>query len=137
MSGPYALRISLIGDDHFATDELAAMTPALMREIEELGDIRADRAPDGELPPGAKGDAITLTEVMLTIGSAALGGAMQPLITTMREWVSRQPKGLRLEIRPQGGSTSFTVTGNLDELDPQALAGVLMQSMQRGGEGKA
>ena len=137
MSGHHALRISLSGGDQFDMAELAAMTPALMRELEALDGILADRPPAGDLPAGAKGDAITLTEVVLTIGSAALGGAMQPMITTLRDWISRQPKGLKLEIRPEGGGTSFSVTGSLDELDPQALAKVLIQTMQPGGAGDA
>ncbi len=135
MSGHHALRISLSGGDHFDTAELAAMTPALMRELEAIAGVLADRPPAGAMPAGAKGDAITLTEVVLTVGSAALGGAMQPMITTLRDWISRQPKGLKLEIRPEGAGTSFTVTGSMDELDPHALAKVLIQTIQPGGEG--
>jgi hypothetical protein len=130
------ITIRLIGDASYSDIELADKTSLLMDELSGIEDVATRRAAAPEIGKGQKGDAMTVADILLTIGSAAIGGSMQPLINTMKDWIGRQPEGLRLEIKPDGGKTSFTMTGKLDELDPKLLAETIVRSIGDAGAAK-
>lgn len=121
------LRITIGGTGGFSDVELDRLTQALLGELEAVPGLRAERVARDPGVPGAKGDGMTIADIVLTIGSAAVGGAMQPLIVTVKDWIGRQSAGLKLDITPDGGKTRITMSGTVDERTVEALAGLLAQ----------
>lgn len=124
-----AITVRLLGDGTYSEVELADRAEMLLRELDAVGGVTAMRPPAGMAAAGQKGDILSTADVLLQISAAVLGGAVPPVIATMKDWITRQPEGLRLEIKPQDGKTGFSISGQLDELDPKALAEAIIQSI--------
>lgn len=123
------ITVTVLGDGTYSEAELADRAELLLRELDAVSGVTAIRPPGAAPEAGQKGDFLTVTDVLLQISAAVLGGAVPPVIATMKDWINRQPEGLRLEIKPQGEKTGFSISGQLDQLDPKALAEAIVQSL--------
>ena len=82
---PLDLTISL--RDEVDDEELAHLTRHLRDEIAELGVEAVGLAPGTTLPPGAKGDPITIGSIVVTLATA---GVFSGLIELLKSWALRR-----------------------------------------------
>ena len=86
-------------DSRMAVEALQSLTARLLRSINQETDLTA-RLPEERGGAGAKGDAVTIGQIILAaLGS---GGAIAALLTVLKSYVERKPT-LRFEIKTADG----------------------------------
>jgi Effector Associated Constant Component 1 len=98
--------------------ESAELTSRLRQLILQSDVDRVDYLRDGPVPAGAKGDAITLTSLAVTLAPIALTG----LITTLQSWLSRHE---RATVTVESGGEKLTITGSPSHDQQQTVAAFL------------
>lgn len=79
---------------------------------------RVELAHTGELPPGAKGDVVTLTTLAVTLGPIALKG----VIDILQSWLTRHE---RATVTVESGGEKVTMTGTPTREQQQTVAAFL------------
>jgi hypothetical protein len=108
---PLAVRLVLEPEPGADAEDTDRRGRRLRRELSELDvdDVRADG--DGTVPDGAKGDAASMAELLVTM--SASGGVLATLVATVRDWLGR---------RGNGGTITLTVDGDTLQLSSATAA---------------
>lgn len=67
-------------------EELDQARTNLLSELAELDGCTAEALPEGEAPPGAKGEPVTLGTIVISLASA---GVLTALVKCIRSWLTR------------------------------------------------
>lgn len=67
----------------------------LIEEVSALGGIKADRAISGTAPEGSKSLGIEALGLLVSAATSALPN----LVTSVSEWLTRQPPGTKLRLK--------------------------------------
>ncbi|MGR0480448.1 MAG: effector-associated constant component EACC1 [Candidatus Electronema sp. V4] len=106
-------------DSRMAAEDLQNLTAELLRSIRQETELTA-KLPEERGGAGAKGDAVTIGQILLTaLGS---GGAVAALLTVLKSYVERKPT-LRFEIEAADGRK---LKLEAEHLSPEQIA----QTMQ-------
>lgn len=125
---PLDLTISL--SDDVDAEELALLTGHLRDEIAELGAGEVRLAPGAELPPGAKGDPITVGSIVVALASA---GVFTGLIELVKSWaLRREGRTVKFKARVEDREVELTYTpeGTSPE-EMSRFAGTIVTAMQQ------
>jgi hypothetical protein len=79
---------------------------------------RVEFARAGELPTGVKGDVVTLSTLVVTLGPVALKG----VIDILQSWLSRHE---RVTVTVESGGEKLTITGTPTREQQQTVAAFL------------
>ncbi|MGX9727430.1 MAG: effector-associated constant component EACC1 [Candidatus Electronema sp. VV] len=111
-----------------AAEDLQSLTARLLRSINQETDLTAT-LPEERGGAGAKGDAVTIGQIILTaLGS---GGAVAALLTVLKSYVERKPT-LRFEVKTADGRE---LKIEAEHLSPEQIAQT-MQAVKQLCEGK-
>ena len=79
-------------------EETELLSRQLRTRLLELDVDGVAAVPDGAAPPGAKGDAVSVAQWLVTL--SATGGVFATVIATVRDWLSRRSgaQGIKLTI---------------------------------------
>ena len=125
---PLALTISL--RDDVDEEELAHVTRNLRDEIAELGVERVGLAPGTALPPGAKGDPITIGSLVVTLASA---GVFTGLIELLKSWALRREGRtvhFKAKVQDQEVELTYSPEGSKPE-DMSRFASKIVTALQQ------
>ena len=109
------LTISL--QDQVEDEELDRLTRQLRDEIAELDVEEVELAPGTELPPGAKGDPITIGSIAVALASA---GVFTALIELLKSWALRR-EGRTITVKAKVGQREVELTYSPTETSPQEM----------------
>ncbi len=85
--------------DREKAERLGRQLRAALREL----DVDAVSAlPDGEVPAGAKGDAVSLAQWLVTL--SATGGVFATVVATVKDWLERRSGAHKISITVDGDS---------------------------------
>lgn len=96
------------GADPEEAERLGRQLAATLREL-DLGDVSS--VPDGAAPEGAKGDAVSLAQWLVTL--SATGGVFATLVATVKDWLNRRAGAQKI---------SITIAGDTLELERATVA---------------
>jgi len=109
------LTISL--QDQVEDEELDRLTRQLRDEIAELDVEEVELAPGTELPPGAKGDPITIGSIVVAMASA---GVFTALIELLKSWALRR-EGRTITVKAKVGEREVELTYSPTETSPEEM----------------
>jgi hypothetical protein len=109
------LTISL--QDEVDDEELDRLTRQLRDEIDELDVEAVELAPGTELPPGAKGDPITIGSIVVALASA---GVFTGLIELLKSWALRR-EGRTITLKAKVGEREVEMSYSPTETSPQEM----------------
>jgi len=90
------------------SEKRAELARSLREELLELHDIAgADLVRSSAVPAGAKGDAVMLGTILVTL--AASGGVLTTLINSVQSWLTRND---RHSVTVEMGGDKLTITGS-------------------------
>ncbi|WP_448623721.1 effector-associated constant component EACC1 [Geodermatophilus sp. URMC 64] len=81
------------GADAEEADRLSRQLRTELREL-DVDDVRT--VSDGAAPPGAKGDAASIGEWLLTLSAG--GGVFTTVVATLRDWLGRRAGAHRIKL---------------------------------------
>ena len=109
------LTISL--QDEVDDEELDRLTRLLRDEIAELDVEAVELAPGTELPPGAKGEPITIGSIVVALASA---GVFTGLIELFKSWALRR-EGRTITVKAKVGQREVELTYSPAETPPEEM----------------
>jgi hypothetical protein len=127
---PETLNLNISLQDEVDDEELDRFTRLLRDEIAELDVEDAQLAPGEQLPPGAKGDPITIGSIVVALASA---GVFTALIDLVKGWAHRS-EGRMVTIKAKVGEEEVELTYP-EQLPPEEVAeraGAVMQLLREG-----
>lgn len=116
------LHLDSIQDDD--TEDLARLTQQLRQDLLEVNVHSVRPVRSAEVPPGAKGDALSLSALAVTLAPAALTA----LTNMLQSWLSRHE---RASITLESEGKKIVVTGSPSR-DQQSMIDSFIQGRQRG-----
>ena len=99
------LKISIDGGSESDAEELALMGQRLRRDIQQLDVDDVEFVRGGTAPAGAKGDAITMASLAVTLAPVAL----KSLFDLLQSWIMRHDKAT---VTIEMGNDRVTLTGS-------------------------
>ena len=99
------LKISIDGGSESDEEELALMGQRLRRDIQQLDVDDVEFVRGGTAPAGAKGDAITMASLAVTLAPVAL----KSLFDLLQSWIMRHDKAT---VTIEMGKDRVTLTGS-------------------------
>jgi Effector Associated Constant Component 1 len=121
-----SLELDLIPVGNLVAVALDRQTTDLLRELQVIPGVRAERA-RAEAPVDAKAlDVATLGSILVSLGGA--GGAVTALVGVLRGWVTRQA-GRKLRVRI--GDRELEITG-ADRDEERALIALFTSVVESG-----
>lgn len=106
-----SVQVEIDGGDAEELDQLTRQMRAELLEL-DVADVSVDRS--AETPEGAKGDAVTIGTLVVTLTPMLLGSVCQLL----RIWVSRE-KGRRIVLKD--GDRSLEISGSATDRHQQLI----------------
>ncbi len=103
--------------DEVDDEELDRLTRQLRDEIDELDVEAAGLARGAELPPGAKGDPITVGSIVVALASA---GVFTSLIELLKSWALRR-EGRTITLRARAGDREVELAYSPTETSPEEM----------------
>jgi len=88
--------------------ELEQLSQSLREDLLGLGVESVEQVHEGEAPAGSKGDALTLSTLVVTLAPTVLNG----LITMLQSWLTRHE---RTSLTLQSKGRKITVKGELSK----------------------
>src|SRR4051812_31078212 len=82
---PLQVLLALEGEPGADPEEIERLSRQLRAELLELDVDRVAAVPAGPSPPGAKGDAVSVAQWLLTL--SATGGVFATVVATVRDWL--------------------------------------------------
>lgn len=125
---PLRIVLALEAEPGADREETERLSRQLRGELLQLDVDGVAAVPDGAAPPGAKGDAVSVAQWLVTL--SATGGVFATVIATVRDWLSRRSGAQGIKI---------TIDGDTLELE-RATAGErteLIEAFVRRHEGAA
>jgi hypothetical protein len=113
---PLDLTISL--GDNVDEEELDLLTRELRDEIAELGVERVGLAPGTALPPGAKGDPVSVGTIIISLAST---GVLTALIELVKSWALRR-EGRSVKFKAKVADREVELTYNPDDTTPEEMS---------------
>ena len=125
---PLEILVALTTEPGADEEETERLGHQLRNQLLELDVDGVAAAPDGAAPAGAKGDAVSVAQWLVTL--SATGGVFATVIATVRDWLSR---------RSGAQSIKVTIAGDSLELDRATAAerSELIEAFVRRHEGAA
>lgn len=123
------LTISL--QDKVDNEELDLLTRQLRDEIDELDVEAVNLARGGELPPGAKGDPITIGGIVVALASA---GVFTGLVELLKSWALRR-EGRSVSLKARIGDREVELAYSPAETSPEEMTrfvNTIMGTLQQG-----
>ena len=111
------LDVTLSLQDQVDQEELDRLTRKLRDEINDLDVEHAHLAKGPELPPGAKGDPITIGSIVVALASA---GVFTGLIELIKSWALRL-EGRTVTIRATAGDREVELAYSPTETSPEEM----------------
>lgn len=112
-----ALDLTISLQDEVDDEELDRLTRQLRDEIAELDVEAVGLAPGTELPPGAKGDPITIGSIVVALASA---GVFTGLIELLKSWALRR-EARTITLKAKVGEREVELTYSPTETSPQEM----------------
>jgi hypothetical protein len=112
------LTLSVDAGQRADVQESAELARRLRQAVLEADVDRVDLVREGSVPSGAKGDAVTLATLAVTLAPVALTG----LITMLQSWLTRHE---RATVTVESGGEKLTLTGSLSRDQQQTVAAFL------------
>ena len=103
--------------DEVDDEELDRLTRQLRDEIDELDVEAVGLAPGIELPPGAKGDPITIGSLVVALASA---GVFTGLIELLKSWALRR-EGRTVTLKARAGDREVELAYSPAETSPEEM----------------
>ena len=123
------LTISL--QDEVDDEELDRLTRQLRDEIVELDVEEVELDPVTELPPGAKGDPITIGSIVVALASA---GVFTALIELLKSWALRR-EGRTITVKAKVGEREVEMSYSPTETSPEEMtrfANTILGMLEKG-----
>jgi hypothetical protein len=123
------LTISL--QDQVDDEELDRLTRQMRDEIDELDVEAVELAPGTELPPGAKGDPITIGSIVVALASA---GVFTALIELLKSWALRR-EGRTITVKAKVGEREVEMSYSPTETSPEEMtrfANTILGMLEKG-----
>ena len=103
--------------DEVDDEELDRLTRQLRDEIDELDVEAVGLAPGATLPPGAKGDPITIGSLVVALASA---GVFTGLIELLKSWALRR-EGRTITLKARAGDREVELAYSPAETSPEDM----------------
>ncbi len=111
------LNLTISLRDEVDDEELDRLTRQMRDEIDELDVEAVELAPGTELPPGAKGDPITIGSIVVALASA---GVFTALIELLKSWALRR-EGRTITVKAKVGEREVELSYSPTETSPQEM----------------
>ena len=108
---PLAVLLALEAEPGAEPEEIERLSRQLRARLLELDVDAVAAVADGPAPPGAKGDAASVAQWLVTL--SATGGVFATVIATLKDWLGR---------RADAQSIKVTIAGDTLELDRATAA---------------
>jgi hypothetical protein len=109
------LTVDAVGAD---TEDRAELAQCFRQQLIEADVGSVDFTHSGALPPGAKGDPVSLFALAVTVAPAAITA----MIGMLQVWLSRHD---RASVTVESGGDKFTLTGTLSSEQKQMVEAFL------------
>ena len=120
-SNHHLLNIKLLAGNGFSVADAEEATRLLCDELNNIPRIALKMAECEPAPIGSKSVSFSVTEMIIAVGGA---GVLPSVITTIREWLLRQPPATTIKIRKGDFEVEWSGTTPPDHIT-QSLARLL------------
>jgi hypothetical protein len=115
LDGTLVVNLQLLDMDAAEPEDSDRVTRQLRRELLELDVESVVSTAEGQAPPDAKGDPITIGALIVAL--SASGGILTTLIGTLKEWLNRRADGRRVSVTIAGDTIELGGTSAAERRD--------------------